>query len=204
MVDGDKPNREMNPASEGSEKEAPQEQQHDTKATRDSLRWIQDTKEFFASGWMFSIPIVTILWGVVILIYAIQLPSEVRWGAWAVANLIAGAAFLGGGLVGFLFGIPRAIQSPAVPTGTAKYRANTNLEQVSDWLTKIIVGVGLVQIGHIIPALTRFGESMKAPLGGQASSAAFGLALTIANVLLGFFLFYFWSRSLFKKELEES
>jgi hypothetical protein len=77
------------------------------------------------------------------------------------------------------------------------------LEQVSDWLTKIIVGVGLVEIGRIIPGLTRFAESMKVPLGGQASSSAFGLALAISNVLLGFFLFYLWSRSLLKKELEE-
>jgi len=42
---------------------------------------------------------------------------------------------------------------------------------------------------------------MKAPLGGQASSAAFGLGLTISYALLGFFYFYFWSRSLFKREL---
>jgi len=44
---------------------------------------------------------------------------------------------------------------------------------------------------------------MKAPLGGKASSESFGLALTIADVLLGFFLFYLWSRSFFVKELEE-
>jgi len=29
-----------------------------------------------------------------------------------------------------------------------------------------------------------------------------GLALTIANVLLGFFLFYLWSRALFAEELK--
>jgi hypothetical protein len=60
-----------------------------------------------------------------------------------------------------------------------------------------------VEIGRVIPGLSRLAESMKAPLGGQASSETFGLALTIANVLLGFFLFYLWSRSLFLKELEE-
>jgi hypothetical protein len=75
------------------------------------------------------------------------------------------------------------------------------LEQVSDWLTKIIVGVGLVQIGRIIPGLSKFAESMKAPLGGQASSAAFGLGLAITNVLLGFFYFYLWSRSLLPRGL---
>ena len=193
----------MNPAPEGPEKTVPQKPD-DAKGTPGSLRWIEETKEFFTSGWMFVIPIVVISWGVVILVYALQLPRGVRWSAWATAVIIAGASFLGGGLIGFLFGIPRAVQGSGAATGTAQYQANTNLEQVSDWLTKIIVGVGLVEIGRLVPGLTRFAESMKAPLGGQESSAAFGLALTIANVLLGFFLFYLWSRSLFKKELEES
>ena len=192
----------MNPAPEDSEKETPQAQQDDTQGTRGWLRWIEQAKQFFASGWMFAIPIVAILWTVVILIFALQLPSGVRWGAFATAIFIGSSSFLLGGLAGFLFGIPRAVQSFTAPTGAAQYQANTNLEQVSDWLTKIIVGVSLVEIGRIIPGLTRFAESMKAPLGGQASSAAFGLALTMANVLLGFFLFYLWSRSLLKKELE--
>jgi hypothetical protein len=103
-----------------------------------------------------------------------------------------------------LFGIPRAVQGSTPLPGASRYVGNTNLEQVSDWLTKIIVGISLVEIGRIIPALTRLAESMKVPLGGQASSAAFGLGLTIANVLLGFFLFYLWSRVLLKNELESS
>ena len=106
-----------------------------------------------------------------------------------------------GGIVGFLFGIPRTVQGSALPERATQYQGNTNLEQVSDWLTKIIVGVGLVQIGHIIPALSKFAESMKAPLGGLPSSAAFGLGLAISYALLGFLYFYFWSRSLFVREL---
>jgi len=203
MADGEKPTQEINPAPEGSEGEAPQESQDDTKGRRGMLSWIAETKEFFTSGWMIAIPFVAILWAIAILIYALQLPSGVRWGAYAVANLIASASFLAGGLVGFLFGIPRAVQGSAPASGALQYQANTNLEQVSDWLTKIIVGVGLTQIGRIIPGLTRLADSMKAPLGGQASSAAFGLTLTISNILLGFFFFYLWSRSLLKKELEQ-
>lgn len=154
MVDGEKPTQETDPPAEGSEKEAPQEQQGDTKETRGLLRWIEETKLFFTSGWMIAIPIVAILWAIAILIYAIQLPSGARWGAYATADLIASASFLAGGLVGFLFGIPRAVQGSTAPSGATQYQANTNLEQVSDWLTKIIVGVGLVQIGRVIPGLT--------------------------------------------------
>src|SRR5690349_18031210 len=71
----------------------------------------------------------------------------------AVALLVAGAAFLGGALLGFLFGIPRLLANdaaappaPAVggasePPARSPYAPNTNLEQISDWLTKILVGV---------------------------------------------------------------
>src|SRR5690242_16782606 len=50
--------------------------------------------------------------------------------SWALG---AGAFFAVGMSAGFIFGIPR---------GSHKY-VNSNLEQISDWLTKILVGVGL-------------------------------------------------------------
>ena len=76
---------------------------------------------------------------------------------WALACLASG------GIIGFLFGIPRVLQDINAPTimpknneedkdsaNTSKssYRmqVNTNLEQISDWLTKIIVGVGLIEL----------------------------------------------------------
>lgn len=67
-------------------------------------------------------------------------------------------AYFGVGvLVGFLFGIPRVVQGQnraADPAkGNYQQRVNTNLEEISDWLTKIIVGLGLVQLrtvpGHL-------------------------------------------------------
>lgn len=74
------------------------------------------------------------------------------------------AAGLAGAMLGFIFGIPRPISAPETqPTGggggtasaaaaaqarqpSAAWRLSTNLTQISDWLTKIIVGVGLVEI----------------------------------------------------------
>ena len=40
MADGEEPTQEMNPTPEGSEEEAPLEQQDDTQGTRGLLRWI--------------------------------------------------------------------------------------------------------------------------------------------------------------------
>ncbi|HMS10401.1 MAG TPA: hypothetical protein PKE66_13010, partial [Pyrinomonadaceae bacterium] len=61
--------------------------------------------------------------------------------------MIALAAVATGGFLGFLFGIPRStigngdIGNSREPLNIA-YTPSTNLEQVADWLTKIIIGVG--------------------------------------------------------------
>ena len=170
-------------------------------STNPVQRWLAATFQVFTFGWTYAIPVVAFLWTIVILIYALGLPSGVRWDAFATAVITGSCSFLAGGLVGFLFGIPRSASSgQAAPAGG--YQANSNLVEVSDWLTKIIVGVGLVQIGRVASALTRLAASLKAPLGGQPSSAAFGIAMVIANVLLGFLFFYLWARSLLEPNLE--
>jgi hypothetical protein len=163
--------------------------------------WSSNLPQRFLFVWLWFLPVTAILGVGVILVYTSQVPSGVRWGAFGTAVVIAASAWFTGGIVGFLFGIPRTVRGPAPSERAMQYQGNTNLEQVSDWLTKIIVGVGLVQIGHIVPALSKFAESMKAPLGGLPSSGAFGLGLAISYALLGFFYFYFWSRSLFVREL---
>jgi len=180
--------------------------QEDSQRPQGLIGWLKELPRDLEFAWLYIIPFVCILGVVVILIYASQLPSGVRWGACATALVIASSAFLVGGLAGFLFGVPRTVtvQGSTPSTGVTQYQSNTNLEQVSDWLTKIIVGVGLVQIGRIIPALSKFAESMKAPLGGQASSGAFGLGAAIASALTGFLFFYLWTRSIFLQELKDS
>jgi len=56
-----------------------------------------------------------------------------------------------------MFGIPRASHKDV----------NTNLEQISDWLTKILVGVGLTQLTNIPAALVRLATFVA---GGESSS----------------------------------
>jgi hypothetical protein len=167
--------------------------------------------KLFLYNWLWSMPILGVLGVGAILVYTSQLPSGVRWSAFGTALVIGSSAYFTGGIVGFLFGIPRSaqgstssktVQDSALSKKAREYQSNTNLEQVSDWLTKIIVGVGLVQIGHIVPALSKLAESMRAPLGGLPSSASFGLGLVISYVLLGFFYFYLWARELFANELD--
>jgi hypothetical protein len=152
---------------------------------------------------LWSIPGLGILGVICTAFYISGVQAGVRLSVFGTCLAIAGAAVISGGIIGFLFGIPRTLQGPDPSTGDERYKGNTNLEQVSDWLTKIIVGIGLVQIGRLLPALSRLAENLKEPLGGRAWSGTFGLALIISYALLGFFFLYLWSRSLLVEEWKD-
>lgn len=71
--------------------------------------------------------------------------------------LVSGASFAGGASIGFLFGLPRAEKYRFIKKEDADHTArdyvysdNTTLEEVSDWLTKIIVGLTLIKLNTII------------------------------------------------------
>ena len=69
---------------------------------------------------------------------------------WISTSLLLGlATFLIGGLIGFLFGIPK-INTEYSKNKEKEYLANTSLEEISDWLTKIIIGLGLTQLINIL------------------------------------------------------
>jgi uncharacterized membrane protein len=89
---------------------------------------------------------------------------------WAMGCIAAGA------LIGFLFGVPRA--NPAAATG--RYLHNTNVEAVSDWLTKIVVGVSLVNLQAIGGFVDRLAAQLAPALGTPAA---------FATGLIGYFFF---------------
>jgi hypothetical protein len=129
-----------------------------------------------------------------------------------VTIMIGGASLVAGGLLGFLFGIPRAAQVNAevgetsTPGGTTTsavvsttgggnpYRANTNLEEISDWLTKILVGVGLTQIGQLPGVLADATVGLRPALGNDAASGIFGVTTALYFLICGFLLSYLWTR----------
>lgn len=75
----------------------------------------------------------------------------------SVCFLLGGASFVFGGLVGFLFGIPRTVVDEANST-QRRYIPNTNLEKVSDWLTKVLIGAGLTQGSDILRFIKKVAE----------------------------------------------
>jgi hypothetical protein len=126
-----------------------------------------------------------------IFLFATQAKSIVDGMAIIGAGLeIAFASVLIGGLIGFLFGIPRYFQKDQ----TSEFQENTNLEQISDWLTKILIGAGLVQITLFWQEIPKIAAFISPSLGGFASSGIFGIAVIFYFVITGFFIGYLWTR----------
>ncbi len=72
---------------------------------------------------------------------------------------VAMAALFVGALFGFLFGLPRFEPAIAASNGETPYRPSQSLAEIADWLTKIIVGLGLVnarEIGGAFLDLNRY------------------------------------------------
>ena len=120
------------------------------------------------------------------------------------ALLLSGASLFIGGILGFLFGIPKTLQperddtkntdgSNEAQTNT-DYRPNTNLEQVSDWLTKMLLGVGLTQLVLIPDHLRRIGRSIAPALGQSDAAPVMAVAVLIFFASVGFLIGFLWTR----------
>ncbi|MCK9220855.1 MAG: hypothetical protein M0P47_12515 [Bacteroidales bacterium] len=152
-----------------------------------------------------------------IIIYSC-LKNDFLW-IWMSASLVVSlASFLIGGLIGFLFGIPK-FNTKYTPSEEPEYLANTSLEQISDWLTKIIVGVGLTQLIVIPKNLMNLSEYIVAGIVSKHScqkspdwylplynagivckhsylpeDTTFILSLILLFFILGFFFAFFYAR----------
>lgn len=106
--------------------------------------------------------------------------------------LFALGFFTAGFLVGFIFGIPKsAAQAPdassvQAPTRRRVLLPNTNLDQISDWLTKTIVGLGLVELNKIPGAVRDLSAYLAAQAGSPALAAGYCTAVVIEFPIVGF------------------
>jgi hypothetical protein len=134
-------------------------------------------------------------------------------------GLTAAAAVIGG-LLGFLFGIPRTIQGNAVAVATSPgqgqaggapaaqspnlkpmgpagraFAGNSNLEEISDWLTKIIVGVSLVQAGSIYTMLIDIAGRFKSAIPNSQGADVVFVIVLISGLIGGFLFLYLETRT---------
>lgn len=132
------------------------------------------------------------------------------------------ACFVSGNLIGFLFAIPKNNQANNPPSANntnnsspganvnnndanagadaRRYNplVNNNLVEISDWLTKIIVGLGLVKLTKIPPYMTSLATALASGLsaGNKVGSAlvSFSYALIVCDFIIGFLFAYLMMR----------
>jgi hypothetical protein len=108
------------------------------------------------------------------------------------------AAFGSSAVIGFIFAVPRASTAGLPSKGLTP---NTNLEQVSDWLTKILIGAGLVQIGSIAGEIHVLAGYLAPAFGGSPASEIFASVLIVFNLAMGFTVSYIATRLILTNEL---
>lgn len=145
-----------------------------------------------------------LIWLIAAIAFAIGCGSvDCFWQVFSKIIAVSAAGYFSGGIMGFIFGIPKTLQNPdRASKDTANqpqsniqslFFTNTSLEQISDWLTKIIVGVGLVKLTKIPGYLGNLRTQLKGMFPGDSASA-YALSLIIFSCIVGFITFYIYTR----------
>lgn len=148
--------------------------------------------------------------------------SGSKYGYSLVLYALFAAAGIVGALLGFLFGLPRArftdpvlggtpaslstpeTSLPGTSQGSKHYLANSNLIKVSDWLTTIVVGLTLVNLGKLFPAIQDLAGILREPLGDTPAAGVIGVSVVVLGALTGFILMYLYVSIRIRELLEES
>lgn len=136
------------------------------------------------------------------------------FAAIGIGGLVAIAGAASGGLLGFIFSVPRILTKDVTKDVSAEQGAigssseksarllgsNTNLERISEWLTTMLVGVGLSQIGSVGTKIKLFSDFL-ATNGKVFDKGTSAGALPVAGPFLlvfglvgGFVFFYIYTR----------
>jgi len=123
---------------------------------------------------------------------------------WAMACLSFGAC------IGFLFALPKRYekhegQHAKTNDDDHTLVPNTNLQEVSDWLTKMLIGIGLIQFKDISQYIYKISEkigfSVQEPGANNYSYSMYAMALIILFTTCGFMLGYLGTRLRLSPEL---
>jgi hypothetical protein len=173
---------------------------------RDFFGWLfgRTTAEQAERAWKNSLLVAMGLGGFALVVYAASQPSF--WPVFGGGVLVATASALAGGFGGLIFGVPRSATSSSSGQATAQnprqVAPNTNLVEVSDWLTKIIVGLGLTQLGSMPGDFQRLVDYAYPALGSAPAATSVVGALIVAYAIAGFMLTYLFTRLDLEAEME--
>jgi hypothetical protein len=176
-------------------------------AWRDFVRSLnEDGGEFsFPNIWI-AVPIAGLLLGFV----GIWFSTEPNLSSRFLLVFGSLSLFAFGALIGFFFGVPRVGQqagSAGSSVTSASLTPNTNLEQISDWITKIVLGLGLVELYKIGPAIRDLSAYFAPAVDGKFNSQVL-IEITFSYFpIVGFFQGYLSTRlflsSLFRRADQE-
>lgn len=169
--------------------------------------WLKHT-----TTWLVFLAVGLLLGGTAwIWLYAFHTPGS-HWSYVAVGMLTALAALMVGFLAGFLIGVPRSISSGQVRLSAddQKFSPSTNLAEISDWLTKLLLGAGLVSLSRLGGPLGRLIDDVAAGLYGpkatpdiiQSAKVTAGTVM-IAFAVLGLLVSYIVTSTWYEKKLDD-
>ena len=106
---------------------------------------------------------------------------------------LGGAAGFTGGLLGFIFGVPR---SPETAASQQAMAVNSNLVQISDWLTKLLVGASLAALSSVPGFAAKAVHYLDAgAYKGLPGGGTLALFILVFFLVLGFFWSYIETRT---------
>ena len=123
------------------------------------------------------------------------------WKMLFLSVLMAAASYMSGFFLGFLFGIPKRISDTSTQTA---YNLNTNLVDISDWLTKIIIGLGLVEIKTIPGYLQSVGAYIQKATNGEESVKIFSVCCIVYFAIFGLYYGYNYMRLFLSGQFKEA
>jgi uncharacterized membrane-anchored protein YhcB (DUF1043 family) len=103
--------------------------------------------------------------------------------------LVAAAAFVVGVFIGCLFGVPQSValtpeQAKEAAAKSGLYRPSNQLQQVSDWLVKILLGASLTQLANV----TAIGAYFEEFVGSAAAAMVIVTYFFVVGFLSGYFV----------------
>ena len=155
---------------------------------------------------------VACILAVCVLCVAISNPDVAWQRSIGLMLLAALACAVTGGFFGFLFGMPRAFSlanpqqnsdaenaDPTASAGAAQNNgqwANNNLLEVSDWLTKIVVGLTLVNLNELMSLIGVWGQTLGNASGLTSDAATVaGISVILTTFGYGFIGTYILTRT---------
>jgi tetratricopeptide (TPR) repeat protein len=120
----------------------------------------------------------------------------------ASALLLALSCFGGSAVAGFLFGLPNVRQKASI--GTYSIETNSNFDKISDWLTKIILGLGLYKWQDALSSLSLFAQSFDADFGKGEPHAGYAIGIMGFFLPFGFLFGYIGTRGILTMAIAET